>query len=119
MRALTRNTEQLAAIRELALTLLDKVEWLAESHDPFPAQADDTGFYELVGEYEKFLIRRALLRAGGNQSRAARMLRLKPTTLHHKIKVYSIEIDPRGMSYGRDAVAADCTESCAQSQGAA
>lgn len=116
---MTRNTEQLAAIRELALTLLDKVEWLAESHDPFPAQPDDAGFYELVGEYEKFLIRRALLRAGGNQSRAARMLRLRPTTLHNKIKAYNLKVDPRVMSYGRDAGAADCAESCAQSQGAA
>ena len=117
--ALMRNTEQLVAVRELALTLLGEVESLAESPDSFPAQAEDRSFYEMVGEYEKFLIRRALLRAGGNQARAARMLRLRPTTLHNKIKAYNIKVDPRVMSCGRDAAAADCPESCAQSRGAA
>ena len=76
VQALMRNTEQLVVVRNLALTLLDKVESLAESQDSFPAQADGAGFYEMVGEYERFLIRRALRRAGGTQSRAARMLRL-------------------------------------------
>ena len=119
VRTLMRNTEQLVAVRELALTLLDKVESLAESHDSFPVQADGVGFYEMVGEYEKFLICRALRRARGNQARAARMLGLRPTTLHNKIKAYNIKVNPHVVSYGRGAVAADCTESCAQSQGAA
>ncbi|HEX8149877.1 MAG TPA: helix-turn-helix domain-containing protein [Pyrinomonadaceae bacterium] len=114
-----RNTEQLVVVRELALTLLEKVESLEETHDSFPASDDGAGFYEMVGAYEKFLIRRALLRAGGNQARAARMLRLRPTTLHNKIKAYNIRLDAKVVLYGGDAVAADCPESCARSQGAA
>jgi len=46
---------------------------------PFPEEGVD--FYELVEEFERGLIAEALRRTGGNQRRAARLLRLKETTL--------------------------------------
>ncbi|MCS6817157.1 MAG: sigma 54-interacting transcriptional regulator [Blastocatellia bacterium] len=46
---------------------------------PFPEEGID--FYELVEEFERGLIVEALRRTGGNQRRAARLLRLRETTL--------------------------------------
>jgi len=40
--------------------------------------------------YEKELIRNALMRTGGRQCQAARLLNVKVTTLHAKIKRYRI-----------------------------
>lgn len=46
---------------------------------PFPEEGLD--FYEVVEEFERGLIQEAFRRTGGNQRRAARLLRLKETTL--------------------------------------
>jgi DNA-binding protein Fis len=53
-----------------------------------PAQGID--FYREVEQFETGLIKLALDHAGGNQSRAAKMLHIKPTTLNSKIKLYRI-----------------------------
>ena len=50
----------------------------------------ETDFYEAVGSFEISLIQRALRSTGGNQAKAARLLHLKQTTLHGKIKKYKI-----------------------------
>jgi len=50
----------------------------------------DTDFYEAVRSYEISLIQRALRSTAGNQAKAARLLHLKQTTLHGKIKQYKI-----------------------------
>lgn len=47
-------------------------------------------FYDAVRQFEISLIRQALTRTGGNQAQAARLLHLKQTTLHGKIKQYKI-----------------------------
>lgn len=47
-------------------------------------------FYAEVRRFEIGLITRALLRAGGNQRRAADLLSLKPSTLSSKIKSYHL-----------------------------
>lgn len=49
-------------------------------------------FFEEVRAFETRLIRAALFWSGGNQAEAARLLKLKPTTLHNKIKLYGIEV---------------------------
>lgn len=46
--------------------------------------------YDEVRKFEADLIRAALVRTGGNQSRAARLLGVKHTTLNAKIKRYGI-----------------------------
>jgi DNA-binding NtrC family response regulator len=107
-----KSADQLGAIRELALALLGEVESLTAGEESAATPSEGGGgegdFYELIRAYEIFLIRRALLRARGNQARAARLLRLKPSTLHHKIKLYAIDLDPKATARG---VAADACRS--------
>ena len=50
----------------------------------------DTDFYDAVRSFEISLIQRALRSTSGNQAKAARLLHLKQTTLHGKIKQYKI-----------------------------
>lgn len=49
-------------------------------------------FYDEVRRFEIDLIRRALERTGGHQSRAARLLGMNATTLNSKIKTYNINL---------------------------
>jgi len=116
---LMRNAEHLGVVKEMILALLDEVESLAGTQDPAPTPADGHGegdFYEMVKEYEKFLIRRALLKARGNQARAARMLRLKPTTLNNKIKTYRLDADRKESACAEGVAAAGSSESCSRLQ---
>jgi DNA-binding NtrC family response regulator len=53
--------------------------------------AEGIDFYDEVKRFETGLIRLALDQTGGHQARAARLLRIKPTTLNSKIKLYGIE----------------------------
>ena len=94
-RAAAHGTEvvldnRLTTLREVALTLLREVESLRVN-----------GSYDLVGRvrlcdevqrFETELIRSALSRTMGNQTRAARLLGIKLTTLNSKIKRYGIPI---------------------------
>ena len=47
-------------------------------------------FYDEIERYEIELIKSALAKSGGNQSRAARLLRLKSSTLNAKMKHYGL-----------------------------
>ena len=47
-------------------------------------------FYREVERYEIELIKSALSRCGGNQTQAARLLRMKSTTLNAKMKHYGL-----------------------------
>ena len=47
-------------------------------------------FYDEVERYEVELIRSALNQCHGNQSKAAKLLHLKSTTLHAKMKHYGL-----------------------------
>ena len=47
-------------------------------------------FYDEVERYEIELIRTALNQCGGNQTQAAKLLHLKSTTLHAKMKHYGL-----------------------------
>jgi DNA-binding NtrC family response regulator len=49
-------------------------------------------FNDEVKRFEINLIRRALKESGGNQKKAARLLNLKHTTLHTKIKRYNVDV---------------------------
>lgn len=108
--SLTRagGANQLVSIRKLARALLEEVQSLEEGEgqraETGDATAGDAGFYEAVKAYEIFLIRRALLKAGGNRALAARLLGLKPTTLHQKMKAYEIKADQKTTGRG-DCVA--------------
>lgn len=95
VRAAARGTEvvldnRLATLRDVALTLLREVESLRVT-EPY----DLVGRVRLSEEVQRFeteLIRSALSRTMGNQTRAARLLGIKLTTLNSKIKRYGIQI---------------------------
>jgi len=84
---------------EIADTLLRETETLARDK----AFTDESNrlrsltmsegidFYGEVEKFETGLIRLALDQTGGHQARAAKLLRIKPTTLNSKIKLYGIE----------------------------
>src|SRR5215213_9535006 len=79
---------RLNTLRETVLQLLDEVESLAISR-PVDVK-NGARFSDEVRQFEVSLIRTALGRTAGSQTRAARLLGLKPTTLNAKIKRYGI-----------------------------
>jgi DNA-binding NtrC family response regulator len=93
VRALPRLQEpaqhsRLDGLRAIARSLLTELELLGRSAAPEPLgklNLDDE-----VKRYEIALIRAALDQADGSQTRAARMLGVKVTTLNTKIKHYQI-----------------------------
>lgn len=84
---------------ELAFNLLREAEVLARdktfTDENIRIQSlnlnEGIDFYDEVQRFEVALIKRALEETAGNQARAARLLRIKPTTLNSKIKLYGIE----------------------------
>ena len=78
----------------LAKALAKEIETLkAElSKDENNEQLNNEGidFYDVIERYEIELIRSALNQCGGNQSQAAKLLHLKSTTLHAKMKHYGL-----------------------------
>ena len=79
------------SLKVLALTLLREVEYLEEQN-----ANSDPGALNLQSEVHRFeaeMIRSALIRTGGRQRRAARLLGMKTTTLNSKIRRYHIEGD--------------------------
>ena len=79
------------SLKGLALTLLREVENLEEQ-----GANSTSGALDLQSEVHRFeaeMIRSALIRTGGRQRRAARLLGIKTTTLNSKIKRYQIEGD--------------------------
>lgn len=84
-------------------TLLDLITALSSAVGALKTvQLSDSGegtdFYEAVRRCEIMLIEQALKKTRGNQAQAARMLKLKQTTLHGKIKKY--RISPTVLFYG-------------------
>jgi transcriptional regulator with GAF, ATPase, and Fis domain len=79
---------RLVTLRDVALTLLREVEMLRVAE---PVKVDHgVHLYDEVKRFETELILSALSRTGGNQTRAARLLGVKLTTLNSKIKRYRI-----------------------------
>lgn len=80
---------RIEAIRKLALTLLSEIDALKQS----PAM-QAVGEFDLRNEVHRFEaenIRYALIRTGGRQRRAARLLNMKVATLNAKIKRYQLD----------------------------
>ena len=78
---------RLSSLRDVALGLLNAVDHLKRTSavNDHKLSLDDE-----VRKFEADLIRAALVRTGGNQARAARMLGVKHTTLNAKIKRYQL-----------------------------
>jgi transcriptional regulator with GAF, ATPase, and Fis domain len=76
---------KIATIRDLIGSLEAELENLQMIN--LPEIDDDFDFYREVERYERKLIHNALRITGGSQVKAARLLKLKPTTLNSKMKV--------------------------------
>src|SRR4051812_42787921 len=89
-----RRVDQLVM---LAKALASEIETLKselssdhDDGDPVDFTADGIDFYDEVELYEIELIRSALNKCDGNQTRAAKLLHLKSTTLNAKMKHYGL-----------------------------
>ena len=82
------------SLKVLALTLLREVEYLEEQGVNNSSCALD--LQSEVHRFEAEMIRSALIRTGGRQRRAARLLGMKTTTLNSKIRRYQIETKENG-----------------------
>ena len=80
--SLFRETESLARDKEFAEES-NRLQTLNVS--------EGIDFYDEVQRFETGLIRLALDQTRGHQAQAARLLKIKPTTLNSKIKLYGIE----------------------------
>ena len=78
-------------LKDLARALIREIDKLRNTQLPDVAEGVD--FYEEVHRFEINLIRSALERTGGHQTRAARLLGINVTTLNHKIKRFNIDLD--------------------------
>lgn len=79
---------KLRLLRTVAASLSQAVEELEDFK--LPPLSEQFDFYDEVRQFEILLIRKALRTTRGCQVAAARLLKLKPTTLNSKIKSYGI-----------------------------
>jgi transcriptional regulator with GAF, ATPase, and Fis domain len=79
---------RLEALKVLSNSILQEVEALRKAKNVMVPEKIDLA--EEVQRFEVDLIRTALLRTGGKQRKAARLLNVKVTTLNAKIKRYGI-----------------------------
>jgi len=89
------NLRQNGGLNHASELLTDLLQALTAAAEALETAAQsqafqDTDFYEAVRSFEISLIQRALKSTAGNQAKAARLLHLKQTTLHGKIKQYKI-----------------------------
>lgn len=80
---------RMAAVQDLANTLLTEIKDLGEANEL--NLANGINIREEIRRYETELIRLALRLNGNHQLRTARMLGIKPTTLNAKIKRFAIQ----------------------------
>lgn len=78
-------------LKQIVLTLLNEVEALGEAQRSSGERA--IKLHDEVRNFERELILRALRQTNGNQTRAARLLGVKLTTLNTKIKRFDIPIN--------------------------
>jgi DNA-binding NtrC family response regulator len=81
---------RISSLKVLSLTLLAEVESLEKQAGG--DSPDDLDLHAEVRHFEAELIRSALIRTGGRQRRAARLLGMKVTTLNTKIRRYKIAV---------------------------
>jgi transcriptional regulator with GAF, ATPase, and Fis domain len=78
-------------LQQVTSELLSEVKALASLK--IVKMDSEINFNHEVQSFEIYLIERALEKTGGNQTRAARLLQLKHTTLNSKIKRFKIRTE--------------------------
>src|SRR6185436_8590470 len=87
---------RISALKILAGSLVNRIEALEQ--EIAEGNTSPLDLKEEVQRYEAELIRNALIRTGGRQRRAARLLGMKVTTLNTKIRRYGIDREPISLS---------------------
>ena len=90
---LEQRVQQLTLLARALANEIESLEAeLSTDHSREQIYLDDDGidFYNEVERYEIELIKSALNHCGGNQTQAARLLRMKSTTLNAKMKHYGL-----------------------------
>ena len=91
---LEHRVEQLTLLAKALASEIEtlQAELTSDSNRNRPVVVDNEGidFYREVEQYEIELIKSALSYCGGNQTQAARLLRMKSTTLNAKMKHYGL-----------------------------
>jgi transcriptional regulator with GAF, ATPase, and Fis domain len=86
---------QLEALKSLSQLLVREINSLDGMKATLVSEIESDKPIKLLDEvqrYEANMIRCALIRSMGHQARAAKLLGLKPSTLHAKISRYKIEL---------------------------
>lgn len=87
---------QIEALKSLSQLLVREIDSLGERQSAaLEKEIENEKPINLLAELQHFevgMIRCALIRAGGRQSEAAKLLGLKPTTLFEKMKRYRINL---------------------------
>jgi len=86
-----RQINRIDALKVLIQGLLDQVDYLASPEEY--TEPMDVSLQAMVRRFETELIRHALIRTGGKQRQAARLLGEKKTTLNAKIMRYGIKLE--------------------------
>ena len=84
-RLLHEKIENLTSLVSSLSAAVDDLEQIE-----IPAIGENFNFYQEVDRFETHLIRSALRLTGGSQVKAARLLKLKATTLNAKIKTLGL-----------------------------
>ena len=87
--------EQLNALKSLASEILKQIESIENIENNICHLVNEDGLHldEILERFEKDLICIALMKAGGVQIKASKLLGVKLTTLNTKIKRFKIEVD--------------------------
>lgn len=86
-----RQTERALTIPPGSLgTTLDEEMAHVQTEILVQAEITQTTLDQHVAMFERGIIARALMRAGGNQAKAAELLGLRPNTLHYKMRRYGL-----------------------------
>lgn len=87
----SRQINRIDALKVLIRSLLDHLDDLTQPIES--TEANDLSLQAMVRRFEAELIRHALMRTGGKQRQAARLLGEKKTTLNAKILRYGIRVE--------------------------
>ncbi len=86
--------QRLEMLQQLARTIVGEIDEIVSAQNNAQAIEEIPSFEisldEQIKRFEINLIRFALFKAGGKQIQAAKMLKIKPTTLNSRIKRYRI-----------------------------
>jgi two-component system response regulator AtoC len=98
VRELENTIERAAVLTEGAVIHKDNLPFsmIAAGRERLESDPDDLSLKKATARLEESYIRRALIKTGGNRTRAAQILELSHRALLYKIRDYGINVPPQG-----------------------